>query len=390
MAPTTTHIPPDAAYDFVVVGGGTAGCVVASRLSEYLPDRRVLLVEAGPSDFMDDRVLLLKNWLNLLGGELDYDYGTVPQPHGNSHIRHSRAKVLGGCSSHNTLISFRPWALDCARWQAAGAHGWTFALFTRLLDRLRNSIQPVHDRHRNQLCRDWVASSAAACAIPVLDDFNAQISATGGLAPSIGFFSVAYNPDDGRRSSASVAYIHPILRGDEDRPNLTVLTNAWARRVVLDPAGGRALGVDVVLQDGDVRELRPRCETILCAGTIDTPRLMLLSGLGPRDQLEQLGIPVVRDLPGVGENLLDHPETIIIWELNKPVPPNQTAMDSDAGIFLRREPLKKHGDDDDMADLMMHCYQIPFCLNTSRYAGSVLLVGLCRLYLGPFFSERPV
>ena len=294
----------------------------------------------------------------------------MPQPHGNSHIRHSRAKVLGGCSSHNTLISFRPFALDCAHWQAAGAAGWTFAMFTRLLDGLRNTVQPVHDRHRNQLCRDWVAACSAACAVPVVDDFNAAVRARGGLAPCVGFFSVAYRPDDGRRSSASVAYLHPILRGDEARPNLTVLTNAWARRVVVH--GPRAVGVDVVLQSGAVRALRPRCETILCAGAIDTPRLMLLSGLGPRAQLDALGIPVVRDLAGVGENLLDHPESIIMWELNQPVPANQTAMDSDAGIFLRREPLHAHGADDDVADVMMHCYQIPFCLNTSRYAARPL------------------
>ena len=315
---------------------------------------------------MDDRVLLLKDWLSLLGGELDYDYGTTEQPMGNSHIRHSRAKVLGGCSSHNTLISFRPFEYDCKRWEAQGCTGWSFKMFTRVLDNLRNTIQPVHERHRNQLCLDWVQSCSTACNIPIIHDFNHEIKTKGALKPCVGFFSVSYNPEDGRRSSASVAYIHPILRGDEKRPNLTVLTNAWVSKINVD--GDSVTGIDLTLQSGEKRTLRHKAETILCAGAVDTPRLMLLSGLGPRQQLEELGIPVVKDIPGVGENLIDHPETIMIWELNKPVPPNQTTMDSDAGIFLRREVPNAAGGDGEIADIMMHCYQIPFCLNTSRYA----------------------
>ncbi|PWY72531.1 glucose-methanol-choline oxidoreductase [Aspergillus sclerotioniger CBS 115572] len=351
-------------YDYVIVGGGTAGCVIASRLAEYLPNKRILIIEGGPSDYMDDRVLNLREWLNLLGGELDYDYPTTEQPMGNSHIRHSRAKVLGGCSSHNTLISFRPFEYDCKRWEQAGCTGWSFETFTRVLDNLRNTIQPVHGRHRNQLCKDWVQACSSAMNIPIIPDFNKEIRSKGELTEGVGFFSVSYNPDDGRRSSASVAYIHPILRGEEKRPNLTILTNAWVSRVNI--SGDIVTGVDVTLQSGDKHTLRAKKETILCAGAVDTPRLMMLSGLGPREQLSSLGIPVVRDIPGVGENLLDHPESIIIWELNRPVPPNQTTMDSDAGIFLRRELPNAHGFDGRAADIMMHCYQIPFCLNTER------------------------
>lgn len=148
---TTTQLPASDvdSYDFVIVGGGTAGCVVASRLSDYLPNKRVLLIEAGPSDYMDDRVLDLKNWLNLLGGELDYDYPTTEQPMGNSHIRHSRAKVLGGCSSHNTLISFRPFEYDCQQWVKHGAKGWDFKTFMRVLDNLRNT---VCEKHSSDTC----------------------------------------------------------------------------------------------------------------------------------------------------------------------------------------------------------------------------------------------
>lgn len=259
-------------------------------------------------------------------------------------------------------------------WQSLGAQGWTFAAMTKALDKIRNSVQPVHARHRNQLCKDWVEACSTALDIPVLHDFNYHISNTGALKQGVGFFSVSYNPDDGRRSSASVAYIHPILRGAEKRPNLTVLTNAWVAKV--NVKDGAVAGLDVTLQDGSARTVKARKETILCAGAVDTPRLLLLSGIGPRQQLADLGVPVVHDLPGVGENLQDHPESIIMWELNKPVPANQTTMDSDAGIFLRREKPNAAArktafnpdalPDGDIADVMMHCYQIPFTLNTTR------------------------
>ncbi|KAI2628339.1 GMC oxidoreductase [Xylaria nigripes] len=373
---TTTQLPivNTDIYDYVIVGGGTAGCVVAARLAEYLPHKKILLIEAGPSDFMDERVLNLRQWLDLLGGELDYDYGTTEQPMGNSFIRHSRAKVLGGCSSHNTLISFKPFEYDLEIWQSLGAKGWTFPMLMRVLGKLRNTVQPVHERHRNQLCKDWVESCSTALDIPVINNFNKTIEETGSLKTGVGFFSVSYNPDDCKRSSASVAYIHPIIRGEEKRPNLTILTNAWVARI--NVSGDEVTSLDITLQDGSRRRVAAKSETILSAGAVDTPRLMLLSGLGPKEQLNSLGIPVEHDIPGVGENLQDHPESIIMWELKKPVPANQTTMDSDAGIFLRREApgagatksaANPHGIlDGDVADVMMHCYQIPFTLNTFR------------------------
>ena len=272
--------------------------------------------------------------------------------------------MLGGCSSHNTLISFRPFEYDCRRWEEAGCPGWSLKVFNRLFSKLRNTIQPVHGRHRNQLCTDWVEASSTALDIPLVKDFNAEIRNRGQLQGCVGFFSVSYNPEDGRRSSASVAYIHPVLNGKEKRPNLTVLTKSWVSRINVENSIVR--GVDATMQSGQKVRLCAKIETVLCAGAIDTPRLLLLSGIGPREDLQNLSIPVVADVPGVGHNLLDHPESIILWELNQPVPPDQTTMDSDAGIFLRREPPNAAGSDGTAADLMIHCYQIPFCANTER------------------------
>jgi choline dehydrogenase-like flavoprotein len=335
-------------YDVVIVGGGTAGAVVASRLSAD-PALRVCLVEGGPSDVGDQRVLRLRNWLNLLESELDYDYPTVPQPRGNSHIRHSRARVLGGCSSHNTMISFLPLPEDLADWEAAGATGWSYERMLPYWRRLAVHVQPVAEADRNPLAADFVAACHTALGVPVQDDFNAAPFADG-----TGFFSVGYHPETGTRSSASVAYLHPHL----DRPNLTVLTETWAYRLDTDGAG-TVTGVRVRAADGSLRVLHATGEYVLCAGAIDTPRLLLLSGIGPAGDLRRLGIDVALDLPGVGEHLLDHPESLILWEAARPVPP-QSAMDSDAGLFVRRDPGATR------PDLMFHLYQIPFTVNTAR------------------------
>ena len=279
---------------------------------------------------------------------------------GNSHIRHSRAKVLGGCSSHNTLISFRPFEFDCQSWVSKGCTGWDFGTFTRLIDNIRNTIQIVDRRHQNQLCKDWIESCSTAMEIPIIEDFNKEIRSNGDLTTGVGFFNISYNPNDGRRSSASVAYIHPILRGEERRPNLTILTNAWVSKINVE-GNDSVVGVNVKLHSGVCLDVRARKETILSAGAIDTPRLMMLSGIGPHGQLSALGIPVAKDIPGVGENLLDHPESLIMWDLNRPFPREQTTMDSDAGVFLRRENLNGSA-----ADIMMHCYQGAYSVNTNR------------------------
>ncbi|GAB2921156.1 MULTISPECIES: GMC family oxidoreductase [unclassified Streptomyces] len=358
MASTTPN-GAESAYDYVIVGGGTAGCVLAARLSED-PDCRVCVVEGGPSDVGDDRILRLRNWINLLGSEFDYGYTTVEQPRGNSHILHSRARVLGGCSSHNTLISFLPLPEDLDDWVARGCDGWDPATVLAYRDRLRTNIVPVAEADRNPIAKDFVTAAAGALGVPVIEDFNAQPFSEG-----TGFFSLAYQPEGNLRSSASVAYLHPVL----DRPNLTVRLETWAHRLLPDDAG-RLTRVAVRGADGGEAVLRAERELLLCAGAVDTPRLLMLSGIGPAEDLRRLGIDVRVDLPGVGENLLDHPESVIVWETDGPLPPN-SAMDSDAGLFLRRDTGQPR------PDLMFHFYQVPFTVNTERLGYPVPEHGVC-------------
>ncbi|MBA2948242.1 GMC family oxidoreductase [Streptomyces himalayensis] len=334
-------------YDYVVIGGGTAGSVIASRLTEN-PDVRVAVIEGGPSDVDREDVLTLRRWMGLLGGELDYDYPTTEQPRGNSHIRHSRARVLGGCSSHNTLISFKPLPSDWDEWEQAGAKGWGAVQMEAYYARLLNNIVAVDEQDRNAIARDFVDAAHAALGVPRVEGFNKKPFDEG-----VGFFDLAYHPENNKRSSASVAYLHPFL----DRSNLDIWLETWAYRLEFD--GTRVKGVHVRTKDGEEILVEAKREVLLCAGAVDSPRLLMHSGVGPKADLERLGIPLVRDLPGVGENLLDHPESVIVWETNGPIPEN-SAMDSDAGLFVRRDP-EHHG-----PDLMFHFYQVPFTDNPER------------------------
>ncbi|WP_255954102.1 GMC family oxidoreductase [Streptomyces odontomachi] len=334
-------------YDYVVIGGGTAGSVLASRLTENI-DTEVAVIEGGPSDVDRPEVLTLRRWMGLLGGDLDYAYPTTEQPRGNSHILHSRARVLGGCSSHNTLIAFKPLPSDWDEWERAGATGWGAVQMEAYFARLKNNIVPVGEEDRNPIARDFVTAAQSAVGVPHVEGFNRKPFTEG-----VGFFDLAYHPETNKRSSASVAYLHPYLA----RPNLHLMLQTRAYRLELD--GTRVTGVHVRTEDGTEELVRARREVLLCAGAVDSPRLLLLSGIGPAKDLAALGIPVVHDLPGVGENLLDHPESVIVWETNGPIPEN-SAMDSDAGLFVRRDPNHPG------PDLMFHFYQIPFTDNPER------------------------
>jgi len=321
------------AADYVVVGGGTAGAVVAARLSED-PGVSVALIERGPSDAGEPRALQVRRWFEMLEGEYDLDYRCVPQPRGNSHIRQARAAILGGCSAHNTMIALRPPAADFADWVSRGAAGWDAAAMSGYFGRLLTHIVPVAPEHRNPYLADVVRAVVAALGVPARSRWNGPPGADGEPYPDgAGFTEIGYYPQTGRRSSASADYLHPVLG---HRASLDVLLSTRALRVTVD-GQRRATGVQVRRADGSAATIAARREVVLCAGAIDTPRLLLLSGIGPAADLRGLGIGVVCDRPGVGRDLADHPEGLLVWEAARPVPP-VGATDWDVTIMARADP----------------------------------------------------
>ena len=236
-------------FDYVIAGGGTAGCVVAARLSED-PDVPVCLLEAGPSDVDDAAILRLEDWMYLLDSGYDWDYLVEPQEKGNSFLRHARAKVLGGCSSHNSCIAFWTPREDLDEWASMGCEGWTAEECWPLITRLETNDAPGDHHGRsgpvnirtvppNDPCGVAVLEAAAQAGLPT-SQFNAGHTVTNGA----GWFQINSGPDNTRMSS-SHAYLHPILGS---RPNLTVRTAVWASRIVLDDQR-RATGVEYLTPD---------------------------------------------------------------------------------------------------------------------------------------------
>lgn len=338
-------------FDYLVVGGGTSGSLLAARLSED-PEVTVGLLEWGPDDEHEPRARELRRWAEMLEGDYDLDYRSVPQERGNSAIRQARLRILGGCSDGNTMISWRTLAADLDEWVERGAAGWSPEVVQPYFDRLRTPIQPVAEQDRNPMVADMVAAAATALDIPLQEAWN-----DGRLdkrAEGAGFFEVGYTPEGNVRSSTSIHYLHPARA---TRENLQVVLGTRVERV--DVVDGVAIGVRARV-DGELVDFTARREVILCCGAIDTPRLLQLSGIGPRAVLEEAGVPVVLDLPGVGENLMDHAEGLVVWELKESPPPTR-ASGWDAGALVSiMEP-------DNRPDVLMHFPVEPWAVHAEAY-----------------------
>ncbi len=357
------HVRAAGTFDYVIAGGGTAGCVLAARLSED-PDVTVCLLEAGPSDVGDDNILVLSEWMHLLDSGYDWDYPVEPQERGNSFMRHARGKVLGGCSSHNSCIAFLPPAECLDEWVTMGAAGWGAADVRPLTERLRQTVL-LRDVPPDDPCGTAVLEAAAMVGMPTVA-FNRGETVRNGA----GWFQINA-AEDGTRMSSSHAYLHPILGS---RPNLEVRTGCWVAEIVFDDAvaatGVRYQRPDLTGYD----TVSARREVVVTAGAIDTPKLLMLSGIGPSVHLREIGIDVRVDSPGVGANLDDHVEGLVFWEASRPMMTTSTQW-WEIGLFTTVDSVPEGARG--QPDLMMHYGSVPFDMNTLRRGYPTTDNGFC-------------
>jgi choline dehydrogenase len=301
--------------DYIIVGAGSAGCVLANRLSED-PKTTVLLLEAGGPDTKQE-IHIPAAFAKLFKSAYDWAYHTEPQSHLNNRALYwPRGKTLGGSSSLNAMIYDRGSAEDYDHWRDLGNVGWDYASVLPYFKRAERQERGASDYHGadgplnvadlrqvNPLTRAFV-DAAVAAGIPRTEDFN------GAQREGAGVFQVTQKR--GARHSTAVAYLKPARK----RPNLTVHTGAQATRILIEDR--RAVGVEYRLT-GNVERVRADREVIISAGAINSPQLLLLSGIGPADHVQEMGIPLIHDLPGVGENLQDHLVIGVVYQCTQPI-----------------------------------------------------------------------
>jgi choline dehydrogenase len=320
-------------YDYIVIGAGSAGCVVANRLTED-PETTVLLLEAGNPDTKPE-IHIPAECVNLLGSEVDWGYFSEPEPYlNNRKILCSRGKVVGGSSSINFMIYIRGNHHDYDHWQELGNPGWSYQdvlPYFNKSEHQQRGADAYHSVDGELSVSDLIAPSpishqfVEACVAAGYDynpDFNAKQQE--GAGP------YQHTIKDGKRHSAAAAFLLPILQ----RPNLTLTTGVLVTRLLLEDT--RAVGVEY-LHEGMLYQIRVNKEVILSAGAFDSPKLLMLSGIGDANQLQALGISVVANLPGVGQNLQDHILVPVVYQSVQDLHFASTSSIGEAGLYLHSE-----------------------------------------------------
>jgi choline dehydrogenase len=325
------------AFDYVIVGAGSAGCVLANRLSED-PGTRVLLLEAGGKD-RSPNIKIPAAFAKQFHTKLDWDFGTEPEPAVDGRSLYiPRGKSLGGSSSMNAMLYVRGRPLDYDLWEKQGARGWgwdaVLPYFMRSEDNARGASEfhgaggPVHvseQRSPRAAVDRRLIDACVAAGIPRRDDYN------GPEQDGVSMFQVFQK--GGRRWSAADAYLRPV----QGRPNLEVRTGAQVLGVELE--GTRAVGVKVAGRFGRSETIPAQREVILSAGAIQSPQLLQLSGIGDAEDLRSVGVQVRHELPGVGRNLQDHPFVSLIWEVSE----TDTLYKADSPKRLAEWALRRTG-----------------------------------------------
>lgn len=324
-------------YDYIIVGAGSAGCVLANRLSAN-PETKVLLLEAGlPDQQMEIHIPLA--FAKLFKTVYDWAYHTTPQTKlNNRKLFWPRGKVLGGSSSINAMIYIRGHHRDYDHWQALGNEGWGFDKALHYFRKSQNqergestyhgvggSLNVADLRSINPLSRIFL-NAAEEMGFPLNNDFNGQEQ------DGFGFYQVTQK--DGKRCSAAAGYLTPIL----SRPNLTVQTQVHVTKLLIE--NNKVIGLAYLLEGREEQEVYINREVILSAGAINSPQILMLSGIGPADELRRLGINVVNDLAGVGQNLQDHLFLSVAYACKEPISLADAETPENVAEFMQgRGPL---------------------------------------------------